>query len=256
MTGLARQRLDAARAAFGADDPRVAPAEITRAAVAVNFGTPDEARTLLAHAQAMLDRAGDHDSRVRAHLLFWQGAYTRYYEPPRAWDDHPTRHAIQLFRARHPDDDQYLEALLSGAGLACRAGRVEEAAAMTEELQRRAAARYGPDTLFTAMALAARGNLLLRSGHAAEAIPVVEQAIAGFQRFVGADSQDVILAQAMLAQANLTAGRADEAQRIFDAAQQRVTAVHGSDARLVQTMARHAVTLDKIRAGQFMHCGE
>nr|MDQ2735719.1 serine/threonine protein kinase [Pseudomonadota bacterium] len=75
MTTLARKRLAAAQAGFGDDDPRTVPAEILLAGVLINYAEKDEAKRILDHAQAVLDRAGDSTSLVRAHLLRWQGAY-------------------------------------------------------------------------------------------------------------------------------------------------------------------------------------
>ena len=152
MTPLARKRLAVARASFGADDARTAPAETLLAGVLLNFGENDEAKALLDHAQASLDRAGDTDSIRRARLLRWQGVYLQFNEPKAPWPDHPLRRAVRLLRDRYADDDNLLEALMALPGLACKAGYADEAMAGADELQRRAIARYGPDNLFTAEA--------------------------------------------------------------------------------------------------------
>ena len=255
MTPLARRRLALARASFGADDARTAPAETLLAGVLLNFGENDEAKTLLDHAQASLDRAGDIDSIRRARLLRWQGVYLQFNEPKAPWPDHPLRRAVQLLRDRYADDDNLLEALMALPGLACKAGYADEAMAGADELQRRAIARYGPDNLFTAEATQTRGNLLMLSGRPAEAIPLMRQAIVGFRKFVGESSPDVIIAELGLAQSHFSAGQPAEAQRLFEAAQASVQRDHPGDARLTKRLATYTATIDKIKSGTRMKCG-
>jgi predicted Zn-dependent protease len=139
-------------------------------------------------------------------------------------------------------------------GLACRAGYVDEAMAAADELQRRALARYGPDTLFTVEALAARGNLLMLAGRSDEAIPLLERAAAGFAKFTG-DGNDVIFAEITLAQAHFGAGHLETAQRLVDAAAARVARDHPGDARLASRLTRYRAITEKIRAGDRPHCG-
>jgi len=255
MTPLARKRLALARASFGADDARTAPAETLLAGVLLNFGENDEAKTLLDHAQASLDRAGDTDSIMRARLLRWQGVYLQFNGLKAPWPDHPLRRAVQLLRDRYADDDNLLEALMALPGLACKAGYADEAMAGADELQRRAIARYGPDNLFTAEATQTRGNLLMLSGRPAEAIPLMRQAIAGFRKFVGDSSPDVIIAELGLAQSHFSAGQPAEAQRLFEAAQASVQRDHPGDARLTKRLATYTATIEKIKAGTRMTCG-
>src|SRR5205814_308107 len=143
------------------------------------------------------------DSIQRARLLRWQGVYSQHHEPKRPWPDHPTRRAIQLYRERYPDDDDLLDALQSVPGLACRNGYPEEGAAAVDELYRRALARYGPDNMFTAEALGARGNFQALSGDAAGAVTSLRQALEAFRKFGGESSIDTIFLTLMLAEATL-----------------------------------------------------
>ena len=254
MTDLARRRLAAARTSFGVEDRRTAPAEVLLAGVLIAYGEYDEAKKLLDHAQALLDRAGDDTSEERAHLLRWQGAYLQLTGASTPWPDHPLRRAVQLMRQRYPDDDNLLEALMGVPGLACRAGYVDEATAAADELQRRALARYGPDTLFTAEALVARGNLLMLAGRSDEAIPLLEQAAAGYAKFTG-EGTDVIAVEITLAQAHFGAGHFDTAERIVDGAAARIARDHPDDARLAARVARYRANTAQIRAGNRPHCG-
>src|SRR5205085_5756632 len=140
------------------------------AAMELTFGDGVEAKALLDHAERALDRAGDTHSIERARLLRWQGVYSQHHEPNRPWVDHPMRRAIQLYRERYPDDDDLLDALQGVPGIACRNGYPEEGAAAVDELYQRALVRYGPDNMFTAEALGARGNFQALSGDAAAAV--------------------------------------------------------------------------------------
>ena len=254
MTDLARRRLAAARASFGTEDRRIKPAEVLLAGVLIVFGDYDEAKGLLDHAQTLLDRAGDDTSVERAHLLRWQGAYLQFTAPNTPWPEHPLRRAVKLMRERYPDDDNLLEALMGVPGLACRAGYVDEAAAAADELQRRAIARYGPDTLFTAEAMSTRGNLLMLAGRSEEAIPLLEKAAAGYLKSTG-EGNDVIAVEITLAQAHFAAGHYDTAQRIVDAAAARIVRDHPGDARLAARVTKYQAFTEKIRAGNRPRCG-
>jgi serine/threonine protein kinase/tetratricopeptide (TPR) repeat protein len=255
MTRLARRRLAAARSSFGADDRRTAPADVGLAGVLLNYGENAEAKMLLDHAQAVLDRAGDATSAERAHLLRWQGAYLQINDAQAPWLDHPLRQAVQLMHERYPDDDNLLEALMAVPGLACRAGHVDEALAAADELQRRALTKYGPDNLFTAEAIQSRGNLLMLAGRPDAAIPLMERAIVGFGKFTGKDSPDVIAATLGLAQAQFGAGHHAEAEHLFDAAATTIHRKYPDDARLAKRLVSYRVSTERILAGNQPHCG-
>jgi eukaryotic-like serine/threonine-protein kinase len=255
MTSLARRRLAAARSSFGAEDRRTAPADVLLAGVLLNYGENEEAKTLLDHAQTILDRIGDSDSLERAHLLRWQGVYLQLNDPKAPWPNHPLRRAVQLMHERYPDDDDLLETLMSVPGLACRAGYADEALAAADELQRRALAKYGADNLFTAEATASRGNLLMLAGRPDEAIPLMERAIVGFGKFAGQDSPDVIAATLTLAQAQFAAGHTAEASRLFDAAAATIQHNYPNDERLANRLVTYKTNAEKFEAGYRPHCG-
>jgi serine/threonine-protein kinase len=254
ITDLARRRLAAARTSFGAEDRRVAPAEVLLGGVLVSYGEFEEAKKLLDHTQAVLDRAGDDSSEQRAHLLRWQGAYLQFTDPKAPWPEHPLRRAVRLMRERYPNDDYLLEALMGVPGIACKAGYVDEALAAADELQTRALARYGPDTLFTVEAMVARGNLLMLAGRSDEAIPLLEGAAKGFAKFTG-DSNDVIWAELALAQAHYGAGHVEEAERLAEAAALRIARDHPNEPRLADRLRRYHAATEKIRTGNRPHCG-
>ena len=87
-----------------------------------------------------------------------------------------------------------------------------------DELHRRTLARYGDDHLFVDEADEMRGQLTALNGRAADALPVLERALEGFRRHVGAKSPNMVQAQLGLATAYQAAGRADASQRAYEAA--------------------------------------
>ena len=252
---LARRRDAAARSAFGDDDARAAPAEVMLAGVLLNFGQTEEATRRLEHAQFLLDRAGDRTSIERARLLRWQGilAVQTGVKPP--WHEHPLRRAAELLRTRYPDDDELLAALATLPSVACRYGEPEEAMAGAEELHRRTLARYGADNLYVDEANQLRGDLLVLGGRPVDAIPALEQALAGYRTHVGEKSPNVVVAQMVLAKAYLAAGRGDDSQRVFESAQQAIARDHAGDKRLAAVSASVKEDFGQIRAGKTLHCG-
>jgi tetratricopeptide (TPR) repeat protein len=224
------------------------------AGVLLNFGEAGEAAKLLGHAQALLDRAGDRTSIERARLLRWQGVMAMITQARPPWAEHPLRLAIELLRARYADDDELLSALASLPSLACDYGEAGEAMAGADELHRRTLARYGDDNLFVDEADEMRGQLMALNGRAADALPVLERALEGFRRHVGAKSPNLVQAQLGLATAYQAAGRADASQRAYEAARQAIEHDHADDKRLAQQIASTREDIDKLRSGQTLRC--
>ena len=254
--GLARRRLSAAQTAFGSQDARSAPAEVMLANVLLTSGEVPEVRPLLAHAQTLLDRAGDSTSIERARLLRWQGllVLTSGAKPP--WHQHPLRRAAELLRERYPDDGELLATLVSLPSEACRYGETGEAIASADELYRRTLARYGADNLFVDTAILLRGQLLLAGEHAGDAVPVLRQALEGFRRHVGEKNQNTLLAQLELSEAYWLVGRADESQRAFAAVEQAMARDHVGDKWVERMVAKTRQNLAKLQAGEALHrCG-
>ena len=254
IVALARRRLAAAQAGFGPRDARTAPAEVMMAGVLLNFGEAGEAAKLLGHAQMLLDQAGDRTSIERARLLRWQGVMAMITEAKPPWAEHPLRLAVELLRTRYADDDELLSALASLPSLACHYGEADEAMAAAEELHRRTLARYGDDNLFVDEADEMRGQLMALNGRAPEALPVLERALEGFRRHVGAKSPNMVQAQLGLATAYQAAGRAGASQRAYEAARQAIEHDHADDKRLAQQIAGTREDIDKLRSGQTLRC--
>jgi serine/threonine-protein kinase len=253
---LAQARLAAARAAFGAEDARSAPAEVMLGAVLLNFGETAQAAPMLAHAQALLDRAGDHTSIERARLLRWQAMLDNQTGVRPPWREHPVRRELDLLRARYPDDDEMLEALAMFPTIACSYGEVEEALDGAEELYARTVKRYGDDNLYVDLANHERGRLAFLSGHAAESISFNRQALAGMRRHLGEQHANIVVVGTDLAEGYLLAGRDEESSRALEEAQEALARDHAGDKRLAARMARARASLDRVRAGKPPHCGD
>ena len=254
--GLARRRLSAAQTAFGPQDARSAPAEVMLASVLLTAGETPEAAPLLAHAQTLLDRAGDGTSIERARLLRWQGllVLTDGARPP--WHEHPLRRAAELLRARHPDDGELLATLVSLPAEACRYGQTGEALASADELYRLTLARYGSDNLFVDTARLLRGQLLLTREQAADAVPVLQQALEGYRRHVGEKNQNTLLVQLELAEAYALLERAGDSQRVFAAVEQAMARDFAGDKWVERMVLKTRQNLAKLQAGETLHrCG-
>ncbi len=254
--GLARQRLDAARAAFGPANPRVAAAQVALASSLVIAGEMPEAERLLGQTQALLDRAGDDTSLARASLLRWQGIVVLLTEARPEWHAHPLRRAIELLRARYPDDDELLESLVSLPSEACRYGEPAEAVAAAEELYRRAVKRYGADNLFIDTAGLLRGQLLLKTNHPGEALPILEQARDNLRRHLGPVNQNVLLADLELAETYRLLGRTDDSERRFAAVEEAMRRDHQGDQAVARMVDSTRDDLARLKAGETLHrCG-
>ena len=253
---LSRRRLNAAQAAFGPQDVRSAPAEIELASSLLSVGNTADAVKQLAHAQWLLERAGDRTSIERARLLRWQGLVVLVTRATPPWPEHPLRQAAELLRQRYPDDDELLGVLVNLPAEACRYGEPAEALASADELARRTVARYGADNVFVDTASLLHGQLLVARERAAEAIPLLEQALAGFSRHLGETNENVLLARLDLSEAYWMVGRSDDSQRAAAAAELSMARDHAGDERVASNVAVNRRNLAKRQAGDTPHaCG-
>jgi serine/threonine-protein kinase len=254
IEALARRRVAAAKASFGPNDVRTAPSEVMLGAVQINFGVYDEARTLLADAQRLLDRAGDHTSIERARLLRWQGLLALATDQEIPWDEHPMRRGIQLMKSRYAETDDLLAALSDLPTVACHYGRAEEAMAGANELYDRTVVRYGKDNLFASEAIAQRARILQLTDRPKEAIPLWEESLAGMHKYVGEDSPNIVAVLSHLAESYVATGRTAEAEKTLEAMHSAAER-HPGNGHVAALLERAQATIEKIKAGQTPHCG-
>ncbi len=253
---LSRQRVDAARAAFGPADLRIAPAQVALASSLIIADQMPEAQKLLEQTQGLLDRAGDDTSLARAGLLRWQGIVVMVTQAKPAWHAHPLRRAVDLLRERYPDDDELLESLVSLPAEACRYNEPAEALAAAQELYQRTLKRYGGDNLFIDTANLLRGQLLLKAGHPGQALPVLEQARDNLRRHLGPTNQNVLLADLELTETYWLLGRTDDAERRFADVEEAMRRDHQGDRDVARMVSSTRDDLAKLKAGETLHrCG-
>jgi len=254
--GLARERVAAARAGFGADNPRTSPSEIMLAGVLMNFGQTDEAGKLLAHAGTVLDRAGDQTSIERARLWRWQGNLELLSKGRVPWQVHPLRRALDLLRARYPDDDELMAALSTAPTAACNSGDAAAALQAANELAVLAARRYGPSSLYALDARVSRAEIQLRTGAAAEAVQSLRGALQESGRLLGESHPNAVMHRLFLARALGVMGQQAESARYFAEARQLLDRFHAGDTRLGGAYEGIQAQVKRIATGRLPHCGD
>lgn len=250
---LAQRRLRDAQAAFGADDARTVPAEIGLADALLTSGEDAEATKLIAHSQTVLDRANDQTSLTRARLLRWQGILVLVHGDRPDWNKHPLRQSVELLRARYPDEDELIEALVTLPSEACAFGHVDEAISSADELYRRSVARYGDDNAFVDTANLIHGQLLTAGGQAEAAIAPLRMAEEGYRRHLGDKNQNVLLAQLDLATAYWMTNRKDDSRAILDVAAQAAARDHAGEKQVETMVNATRKDLAKLADGQGYH---
>ncbi len=250
---LARRRLADATSAFGSNDARTVPAEIGLANALLTSGDDKEATALLSQAQALLDRDGDATSLIRARLLRWQGILVMVHGEKPPWQQHPLRQSIELLRDRYSNDDELIEALVTLPSEACRYGHIDEAISGADELSRISVARYGADNIYTDSADLLHGQLLVAGGDARTAIPLLENALAGFKRHLGEKNQNVLLSQLDLSEAYWLVGRQDDSRAIFANAEKAAARDHAGEKQVEAMLKSTRDNIATLAAGNKLH---
>ena len=212
---LARERVESAEAAWGANDPRVAPALTLLVGVLINHGTLEEVATLLRRAEVLLDAANDHSSLSRAELQRWQGYYTYMVEDHPVYAGSPLIKAVSLLRSRHADSDELLSALSQLAALAIADGQYAETQAALDEMRQRATARYGSYNMYCTLADFHEANLNLRRGDAESAYTIASRGVEAVRQFQGEHHHDVLMFQRLRIMALMKARRMQEARLLW-----------------------------------------
>jgi tetratricopeptide (TPR) repeat protein/tRNA A-37 threonylcarbamoyl transferase component Bud32 len=141
---------------------------------AVLFNHMDEAQTWLGLGEAMADRVGAGQARLRAWIVNDRAnimATGGHYEEALRLHDQALAMKSKLFPPEHPD---ILRSMVSQAETLHRAGRNQEAVAISSRAVRYFKEVYGAHSPFAAHGLSNRGEYLLELGSN-------EQALASFQ---------------------------------------------------------------------------
>ena len=181
-TASRRRALDIALAAFGCDSPSAAEAMTALATLDIERGRYLDAEPLLLIAEAALQGrvAADHPAMAaifagRARVALARGDRQR----AEAW----ARRAVAIARANTLDRST---APLRALGRVLTASRqFDEADSVLNEALTQDRKRYGADGGDTARGLSLLGNLRLRQGRPADALPLIEEAAAIDQTRLG-----------------------------------------------------------------------
>lgn len=212
---LAQERLEQAEAAFGPDDPRIAPALLMWAGVRINHGEDISATVaVLDRTQSVLDRGDGRDTLSQALLLRYRAQVTAKQQRDDTAGLDLLAQSSQLLRQYHPESDELLVNLFVMAQTTIFAERFDTAQAALDELRQRARARHGNQYQTLSQANLLEGRMQLMSGHAEDALRTFQQTRAEIEHFGGASHNDTLVAryleiQALLALQNFEA--ADQA---------------------------------------------
>ena len=212
---LARERVESAEAAWGTNDPRVAPALTLLVGVLINHGKLEEVPPLLQRAEVLLDAANDHSSLSRAELQRWQGYYTYMVEDHPVYAGSPLIKAVALLRSRYADTDELLSALSQLAALAIADGQYAETQAALDEMRQRATTRYGSYNMYSTLADFHEANLNLKRGDAENAYAIASRGVEAVRQFQGEHHHDVLMFQRLRIMALMKAQRVQEARLLW-----------------------------------------
>lgn len=229
---LAAERVRQAALAFGPDDPRVVPALLMQAGVALNHSQSDQVPPLLDRVRAILDAAGDATSLDRA--LWWQ--YQGYYlmqsdtDPVAALRD--LARACDLLRQRHPDSDELLVALTQFAQAQLGGDRAGGTLAVIDELRARAIHKHGADHLYVTQADFLKARYWMQHGSPQQAVDLLRATRQRLEKFGGEGHNDVVVASYYEVSALLDMQRVEDAEAAWRLADRRRRTYHADDAML------------------------
>lgn len=227
---LARERVEQAGRAFGADDPRVAPALALLAGVHLNHAENEPVAALLDRAQALLDAADEHQSLTQA--LIWQ--YRGVLADRNGRTDEAVAlldRSVTLLRQRFPGSDERITALFMLIQVFPTTQDPERARALIAEMRAAVNARYGPDHFYGVQADIAEAYLQLSLGQIEKGLAGLRRAIPRVRHFAGEWHRDVFVLRFQEIHALLNLDRLDEAGALWNEldAQRRARAPGDAD---------------------------
>ena len=183
----------------------------------------DQALELAQTFYAPADAAVTRIRLLQASLLIHQSRYA----------DASTAYASLLPQMREDNDAASVEGLQNYASALMYSARTEQALAISAEAAQRAAALYGAGSLGAVRADLVRGNLLVGSGHHADAAQLLESALQTWRSSGRAPTQDFLQGLTDLSRVRQTLGESaaaesllretlTTAERIYDAPHDRI----------------------------------
>lgn len=211
---LARERVAQAEQAFGANDPRLAPALVMLAGVSLNHDDLEAIPPLLDRAQALLDAAGARSSLSQALIWQYRGALAGRLGKMQEATALLER-AVALLRARFPDTDDYITALFMQIQSIPARQEPERAHALIGEMRTAVRARHGTEHFLGVQADLMEALWLLLQAHHSEALALLRDTAPRLEHFVGPGHPDVFVLRHWEIEALLALGRIDEALALW-----------------------------------------
>jgi eukaryotic-like serine/threonine-protein kinase len=169
------------------DDLAAEAAALLTGYVGYDEHRPEEGARWAALAEALLDRMGGHNQRIRAWLL--QGRSDTEMENNVGEALRLTREALALKReVLPPDHPDIAFSLISEAEQLHRLGRNDEANDLARQAADILVSAYGIDSPHVAQAQSNRAEYLLALGHPHEALALFQGALVAWQAALGPDS--------------------------------------------------------------------
>jgi serine/threonine-protein kinase len=179
---------------------------------------PDEGLVWASVADALIDRTGHAQDRLRSWLLNNRAiALIGVGDPERSERLFQETVALKE-RVFPPGDPDILRTLVGQAEALHRAGRDAEAIEINARACPAFAVAYGPGSMPEATCLSNRGEYLLALGRAADAKPVFERALSYWEAGVGSEHKFVAYALTGIGRALLAIGRPAEARPVLERA--------------------------------------
>jgi eukaryotic-like serine/threonine-protein kinase len=211
---MRRQRIDAVKQAFGANDVRVADALLSYANDVSDTGQRDQAGPAIAQAAQILDRLGDHTSATRGWVSI-ESANVAQYLSLGAMRAHADA-AVAHFRAHPARWNDLFHALQSSARARYLAGDFEGAQARHREALGEVERHVGAGSVWAINPLVQLAEAQAGALELAEAEANFRAALALSRRVNGELSGTTLQDQAKLGSFLHSTGRRDEGNRLLD----------------------------------------
>jgi tetratricopeptide (TPR) repeat protein len=219
-TQAARQRAEIARRALPADDPRLASALLSLSGRLHDTPERPRARALIAEAEAAMRSAGAAAGELEGALALQKAHHERWGRLAEGVA-HAER-AVAWFRERAPEDGQRLTALYVASTLADISGDPGRGLEHLQEARRIAAARDAAGGRALMVAVAERGDMLVRHGQWAEADAAHAEALRTATRLLGEEHTSALVVGIQRARFLVDTGRVAEGERAWEEIRRRM----------------------------------
>ncbi|MFO1327478.1 MAG: serine/threonine-protein kinase [Rubrivivax sp.] len=244
---LRRQRIEVLRRIAGPDDLRIAEALLNLAIDSADTRTRADTAIALAEVQHMLDRAGDHDSVLRARLWIEQARFHAFDRPARSgWC---AEQALRTLGERDDDEGFRRDALRLAAKSCLALNDLEAAARWNQAALDEVARRYPAAPIWRVAPLGEQGDVRQALLDHAGAEASLREAYAIARQVCGPGHADTAHLGNRLAALLHATGRRDEAHRLL-AESAAALAAQGAGASAVPAAVQGALSVLLLAEGR------